>query len=42
MYTDWEIGQVVKDFLVVELLNNQAQKSNHQKIWLLRLALRVD
>ena len=37
--TDWEIGLVVKDFLVVELLNNQAQKSNNQKIWLLRLAL---
>ena len=42
MGADWEIGLVVKDFLAVKLLNNQAPKSNNQKIWLLRLALRVD
>ena len=38
-HTDWEIGLVVKEFLVVKLLNKQAPKSNNQKIWLLRLAL---
>ena len=34
-----EIGLVVKDFLVVKLLNNQFPKSNNQKSWLLMLAL---